>query len=1230
MSEPTSQPQPPSMPRPASSARLQRRLSAASLHRKAAAKAAREEDQQRREETLAVARRVPMDMLAKDWLDAQQATLKTRCYFVEKVLPTLVPALEKLLRDAERRGVIATTAPGAADGGDDKPAAAAGFNPVNHLAQVLMRTNPKWSNLGGDTSPYVQSLKVVEEELKLHMYSIEGNRSARIAADVEKRRKQVEEEEAAKVRKEEQRLDPLLSHFAAWSTGDEPASDTGGGGDDDGASTAPTTTAPTTHVDHAELVAGIQGFYKVFGPTATRQPRAVLQAAKFPGLPPPQAGKRVTPADFVKLLGPLTTDLPEPVLAQLAAHLDTVFAAQVQRSQFNARQQKLRALFDDCDHAKTGRIQRSRLEAALQDFYKLHNTVLRRPSSLNMLPASASMTGDDAAAGGGVSPSRSADDCNLLEAMRSFTQLQDPQRMSPDYVNRAEFDELIEDVLGEDPEPSLLDKTCSHVRGAFVESEEERIARLQAEEKQKKTTERSLKIRAIFEKWDNDCSGFLEIDELGPVLARWRQVDAKAAEEIAEKMLATSASMQDKEADEPCLSCREFASYVEQHWLKECGSEDDEAKLLRSLMGSINLNFEEERRGSTRKQWLKELAAMAHSVHCDPAPVYVKVFEIVREDWRQFGAVEDGDAPSVHITEAITSGSEVLALQFVAATPADEDSVVGQRLRPADGVGVSFVAARRGKPVHVSSIAKHGHIKLFKSRKLSQETDGSFLVLPLRDPNNKRITHGVFGTLGIDTLSRADATAFEKHQLAFYQGLSHALPVTLLSIKRKAALRAASRDAFSWLQASSRSILSTAYLSVAQAANATSGTATVRRYTSAADRTGTPISKDQQHVAQCAEDMEVTIASQSQCWSTAVPVLDASRDLPVGVIDISSKNKLLPEVEHDARQVSRLMTTLLELLGEGDVAPAGVQPAPFEWHFSSLYSDGFEDPASRQDILWWRCMFLDARRAIAKLNAPTLSELSGQLDMPPAAHQTVAAILLLLTGGDDDGTHNSDTHNSDTGGEAPPSIDDWHHCRAQLTTELAARLLVFDPSDPKHRPALDAALQRLHGITRSGVRRIGIPVLGTLYHWLTVAIELANRAATCAKRRPRTAASARHQQQQQGQAHVQAQRELADKTREEGKQELPGSSGDEDTGGKQKVEKHDDGKEAAGEVDGRSGGQDEQPDPPQDQDQDAGKGEAIPQREVGAEVMKPATGRGKACRRKPSPRRRNPLARGSE
>ena len=122
-----------------------------------------------------------VDLLANEWLESQFFDLDSRVYLLDKLLPTLVLGLEKLLIEVGKRP-------------PEKH-----FNPINYLAQYLMRNNPRYSNFP-EASPYVRGLRKVCEELRQTM--LNQDRLAAMKAEMQKRR-----EEAAEMDKKREELE---------------------------------------------------------------------------------------------------------------------------------------------------------------------------------------------------------------------------------------------------------------------------------------------------------------------------------------------------------------------------------------------------------------------------------------------------------------------------------------------------------------------------------------------------------------------------------------------------------------------------------------------------------------------------------------------------------------------------------------------------------------------------------------------------------------------------------------------------------------------------------------------------------------------------------------------------------------------------------------------------------------------------------------------------------------
>lgn len=98
------------------------------------------------------ASKLPLDLLAKEWLSEQETNSDFMLSLVKNLLPTLVVGLEKLLNEVSLRSLAECM-----ETQED-------FNPINYLAQFLMRNNPLYSNTCKE-HPYCKSMRQVSEEV---------------------------------------------------------------------------------------------------------------------------------------------------------------------------------------------------------------------------------------------------------------------------------------------------------------------------------------------------------------------------------------------------------------------------------------------------------------------------------------------------------------------------------------------------------------------------------------------------------------------------------------------------------------------------------------------------------------------------------------------------------------------------------------------------------------------------------------------------------------------------------------------------------------------------------------------------------------------------------------------------------------------------------------------------------------------------------------------------------
>ena len=170
-----------------------------------------------------LSRQVSVDLLAREWLgklsrssqgaDAAEEA-KTRAFLTEDVLPTLVQCVETLLVEAQKRGRLEDREP--------HP----DFNPVNHLARLLMRNNPRFAYFPAAASPYVQGLRAVREELRSIIAQVDSeqatNRLAQ-ASVVARRRRAEKEREMIRLRGAEEEMRRVLGEALreGWTVVDE-------------------------------------------------------------------------------------------------------------------------------------------------------------------------------------------------------------------------------------------------------------------------------------------------------------------------------------------------------------------------------------------------------------------------------------------------------------------------------------------------------------------------------------------------------------------------------------------------------------------------------------------------------------------------------------------------------------------------------------------------------------------------------------------------------------------------------------------------------------------------------------------------------------------------------------------------------------------------------------------------------------------------------------------------
>lgn len=140
---------------------------------------------------------IAVQSLSREFLDVSDHGIEIRAYLVDTTIPSVVMALDNLLREVERRGLLK----------DDKaPSDRPKFDAINWLGrrlkinclgQYLYRNNPRFANAhfqNETQAAYQSGLSKIASKLKTRHFDLETTRRAKARAE-ELSRKQKEQEQ---------------------------------------------------------------------------------------------------------------------------------------------------------------------------------------------------------------------------------------------------------------------------------------------------------------------------------------------------------------------------------------------------------------------------------------------------------------------------------------------------------------------------------------------------------------------------------------------------------------------------------------------------------------------------------------------------------------------------------------------------------------------------------------------------------------------------------------------------------------------------------------------------------------------------------------------------------------------------------------------------------------------------------------------------------------------------
>ncbi|KAJ8042730.1 EF-hand calcium-binding domain-containing protein 5 [Holothuria leucospilota] len=657
------------------------------------------------------------------------------------------------------------------------------------------------------------------------------------------------------------------------------------------------------------------------------------------------------------------------------------------------------------------------------------------------------------------------------------------------FLNQSQFVQLVEAFLGDDPSQEVIDLLVKYLKGGYVETEEEKFLRLQKARKEAMTAKRKTLFDQLFEKWDNDGSGYLDFDELMSVISKFKEnmeskVVNKAKAKVADNLVDNRISQQD------------FKIFINEVCALLPGGEDNFDPIIEFLMTSIERSYEERIRGQARKKWLTQIIQSAWTSGANMTPVFKSMFNSLYKD-----ADQHGRGKRISANVALLERNDTYphrgntCLRYVAATPDDAHFLINKCLYR-DMKGISFSSVDSGKPIHVPRVQNHGNIMFWNPERNDEERQGSFIVIPLKDFKKR-----VFGVLGIDTLNDPqEKSIFITHEISFFQGVGKAFSqgYQYVDVRRKT-LRI-TESAIAWIHRRSphveeisvyivepdekefdrkayrrQPIKNRKMLEIFMESSSKKMDDSVLRKMMSSNRSGqitlndSPVRLDRKenlfrdYLFKCMDNSETVTADAYGQRHTAFP-LRGPDGRAVAVIDISIGDlKQLPG--HENKEVQRMLKLLQsahrELSSESEGGDKNI-----------VLEAEKRSEESRIDIMFDRIMLTDLRDTVGKLTTRAFAELKSYKDPPKVIHDIVGSVLTLFY--------------QDKEGD----IEVWHTCKQYVNPELVKKIQEFDPTASNTVGAVEKISERLKDVPHGAVAKHGSLPAQHLYNWAFVCLSL--------------------------------------------------------------------------------------------------------------------------------------------
>ncbi|XP_042550352.1 EF-hand calcium-binding domain-containing protein 5 [Dipodomys spectabilis] len=676
---------------------------------------------------------------------------------------------------------------------------------------------------------------------------------------------------------------------------------------------------------------------------------------------------------------------------------------------------------------------------------------------------------------------------SIIRNILSYKELKGRSAFNGVSLNLIQFVQFLETFVGEDTQLSVSESLVSFFKKNYVETEEEKINALEQIRHNAFQIRQGLLLEALFQKWDSNCSGFLDLKEVDEILYTYKEGMEKESMKKAKLHIQFPESRPDQEVK---LSSKQFQKYIELVVSELTGNEDEVLEnVVEFLMDNLEKNHIEGLRNFARRKWLHQIQFAAETSGVSLEPVYTETFKVLTQDAEAHGNKKISAHISLLEENVLLPSRGKVLLRNVACTLDDAPFVLNKVLYR-DMKGISFTVVDEGIPIHVPQVQYHGNIFFWNNTRKKDEYNGSFLALPLQD-----VYMRIFGVLAIDTLRDPnEINIFLPHEIKFYQGVAKVFSSAYHYVHNREHILHTVITGIHWLYNQTVGIISiTTYFvepSPEQEAGYVLRNMMVVPYKGLTEIHTRPptISRKacifRDFLFKCTDSSEVILASACGETHIVIPLREKTGEA-LGTLDVNiGKIRMLFFQEYkDLQKMTKMIqAACYELLEE----LTGDTQKNFVLEMERL------GEVQRAGILFFRIMLQELKQCLQQLGSMDFVSLilydhESQLvfNLPQDKAQTweiwvnivqdiLRGVILFF-------------HPEL---ELSQDLADWDACKFYINHYLVEKICTLDPTSNDEEIISETIANYIKGYSRIQIWELGNIVIELLYHWIHICLAL--------------------------------------------------------------------------------------------------------------------------------------------